>query len=564
MPTSAPTHPSSNQPVLHSLPFWALLPVFFVALVLSHWSLLRLPYFWDEGGYYVPAALDLLKTGTLIPYSTATNAHPPLPMILMAGWWKLFGYHIIATRVLICLVASTALLGVFRLSRSLLGTPAAIATTVLTAIYPVWFAQSTLAHADIFAAAFTIWGLTAYFATTSRRYAPGSTSQIATNQDPWRLGAAILFSLAGLAKETAIITPVALAALELYLVLRDRRNIPDKSSRFAWIALLSAPVFPLMGWYAYHRAKTGFIFGNPEFLRYNATANLGAHRILASLYYRIFHLVFHMNMFTAVICGIAAVLMPAVVSRSKLSRPALLVLCTVLVANTLEFSVLGGALLTRYLLPMYPIVILLCVAVWQRHMKHWGWLAGLSGVAFLAGIWVNPPYAFAPEDNLTYRDMVVIHQQAIAILEARYPDATVLTAWPASAELEHPYLGYTSRAFKTYRLENFSRERMQRAADDPGGYDTALLFATKWAPPQNYLNLSLSNEQLQAKYFDFHLDMRARPAAALLHGDIVWQRSIGGEWVALLRFPRIVDAEAATSDTQVAMPDPRPATTPQR
>ena len=60
------------------------------------------------------------------------------------------------------MVTAAALLAVYRLARGLLGTRAAVATTLLTAIYPVWYAQSTLAHADIFAAAFTLWGLSFY------------------------------------------------------------------------------------------------------------------------------------------------------------------------------------------------------------------------------------------------------------------------------------------------------------------------------------------------------------------------------------------------------------------
>lgn len=548
--TSAAKIDRTAKSKLGNRSLWVLLPLFFAAVLLSHWTLLRLPYFWDEGGYYVPAALDFFKTGTLIPYSTATNAHPPLPMILMAGWWKLFGYRIIATRILVCFVAAVALLGVYRLTRSLLGTASAFATTVLTAVYPVWFAQSSLAHADIFAAAFTLWGLAAYFAATGERYGSDFARQSAASVAKWRVAAGVLFSLAALSKETAIITPLALAGLEMCLTLRDWRSNTNRASRAGWIALLVAPVFPLIGWYAYHRANTGFIFGNPEFLRYNATANLGVHRIFLSLYYRLFHLLFHMNMFTVVICGIAALLMPVVTGRAKLSRAAGLVLSTILVANVVEFSILGGALLTRYLLPMYPIVILSCVALWQRHMKQWGWLAAFCGVAFAAGIWVNPLYAFAPEDNLTYRDMIVLHQRAIAILEEKYPEATVLTAWPASAELEHPELGYTAKPFRTDRLENFSYAEMQRAADDPGGYDTALLFATKWAPPENSLNLSRRNETMQSKYFDFHLDMRAKQAAEFLHGEVVWQASRGGEWAALLRFPRIVDAKLAAPDAK--------------
>ena len=32
--------------------------VLFAALILLHLPLLRLPYFWDEAGYYIPAAWD--------------------------------------------------------------------------------------------------------------------------------------------------------------------------------------------------------------------------------------------------------------------------------------------------------------------------------------------------------------------------------------------------------------------------------------------------------------------------------------------------------------------------
>ena len=52
----------------------------FTALFILHAPLLRLPYFWDEAGYYVPAARDLLLHGSLIPRSTASAAHPPLAL----------------------------------------------------------------------------------------------------------------------------------------------------------------------------------------------------------------------------------------------------------------------------------------------------------------------------------------------------------------------------------------------------------------------------------------------------------------------------------------------------
>src|ERR1700734_2930899 len=145
------------------IPLWMLYPLFFVAVYLGHYRLLRLPYFWDEAGYYIPAAWDFFRLGTLIPQTTVTNAHPPLPSILLAGWWHLSGYVVSGTRTLVCLVAAAALLGVYKIARDLTNSAVAAVTVVLTALYPIWFAQSTLAHADIFAAAFTLWGLSFYF-----------------------------------------------------------------------------------------------------------------------------------------------------------------------------------------------------------------------------------------------------------------------------------------------------------------------------------------------------------------------------------------------------------------
>ncbi|MBS1822852.1 MAG: glycosyltransferase family 39 protein [Acidobacteria bacterium] len=504
-----------------------LYPLFFAAVYLSHITLLRLPYFWDEAGYYIPAAWDFFRTGSLIPQSTLTNAHPPLPSILLASWWHLSGYVVSGTRTLVVMVAAAALLAVFRLARSLLSTPAAIATTILTAIYPIWFAQSTLAHADIFAAAFTLWGLALYLE-------PSSENQILTSG---------LFSLAVLSKETAIVTPAALAAFEAVLLYRSRTNSMQRRAHALWIASLLSPAIPLLAWYAYHRHQTGFIFGNPEYLRYNATANLGVHRVLLSLWHRLLHLATHMNMYVPVMCAIAASFVPVKPSTPPvLPRRTLAAIAAVLVANWIAFSVLGGALLTRYLLPMYPLVVLLCVATWQRHLKQWWALAALSMAAFLAGIWINPPYAFAPEDNLTYRDMVVLHQQAISVIAHRYPQATVLSAWPATAEMSRPELGYVSHPLKVVSIQNFALDQIEQAAQDPGAYDTALLFSTKWEPPPNGLNLGRANRQADAKYFDFHHDLSPSEAAALLHGEVVWQAHRKGEWAAVLRFPRAVSA----------------------
>ena len=536
-----------------------LYPIFFAAVYLSHLTLLRLPYFWDEGGYYIPAAWDFFRTGSLIPITTATNAHPPLPSILLAGWWHLSGFVPSGTRTFICMVAAAALLAVYRIARNLLGASAAVATTLLTAVYPVWFAQSTLAHADIFAAAFTLWALSFYLQPTTTPGAPqlGVPGELARRgerlaSETWvsvhpKISTAILFSLAALSKETAIVTPLALALWEAVLLIRNREPrahaiAQTNAAHLKWIAALLTPVLPLAAWYAYHYHRTGFVFGNPEFLRYNATANLDPHRIALCLYHRLLHLTMHMNMFVPVTCAAAALLMPAIATRARLPRPILNAIAVVLIANWLAFSVLGGALLTRYLLPMFPLILLVCVAIWQRRFYRWEGLAALSAAALLAGIWINPPYAFAPEDNLTYRDFIVLHQRAVSMIVQRWPQATVLTTWPAVSELERPELGYTKVPIKAFPIQSFSIDQIMKAAANPGDYDTALLFSTKWAPSPSTLNIAARMTPADARYFDFHEDIGPRRAAAILHGELVWQATKGGEWVAILRFPRIETA----------------------
>ena len=507
-----------------TLPIVALYPLFFVLIYLAHFTLLRLPYFWDEAGYYIPAAWDFFHTGTLIPISTLTNAHPPLPSILLAFWWHFSGFVPSGTRTFVVMVAAAALLAVFRLARHLTDSTAVAATvTFLTAIYPVWFTQSTLAHADIFAAAFTLWALALLLPNLSKQ----STSPLL------QATVALLFSCAALSKETAIIPPLVLAAW----CLKSHKTPIFRG----WIVPLTLPVLPLIAWYAYHRAKTGYIFGNPEYLRYNATANLGPIHTLLALWHRFNHLTSHMNLWVPVVSTIAVLLLPRH-TPSTLAKPAKTALFILILTGYLEFSVLGGALLTRYLLPIYPLLLLLMVDTWRSRLHRWWPLPLLTAAAFFAALFVNPPFAFAPEDNLTYRDMIVLHQQAAAFIEAHYPQATVLTAWPATGELRRPELGYVHQPIATAPLENFALDQIQRAAQSPGEYDTAYIFTTKYDPPNDALNFSRFIHLGKTARFDYTRDLHPEEVARMLHGTVVWHNEIRGEWAAVLRFPRITNA----------------------
>ncbi len=538
--------PASNQPLNpvpavrpHSLlqqfllrghrdepvPVWIIFPVIYAFVLLTHLPLLRLPYYWDEAGYYIPAAYDYFRTGSLVPYSTLTNAHPPLPAIYLAAWWKVSGFTPVVTRLATCLIAAFALTAVFALVRRLMNTTVAVATTLLTAIYPVWFTQSTLAQADIYAAAGTMWALV---------YA---LDELPSERRGWI--AAVWFSVAALSKETAIVMPLTLAAWHVW---ETQRKPSQASGHWRTAMQFTLPALPLCGWYAYHFHKTGYIFGNPQFVRYNAVLTLHMARFFLALAQRLMQVTLYMNLFVPILCMVAAMFLPALrqVDGSKRPRVSWNVQAQIgilLLVNLLFFSLAGGAVLARYLLPLYPLILLLCVSTWRRRVEQWPWIVALSTVAFLAGLFVNPPYRFTPEDNLTYRSLIVMQQQAIAQVIRRAPGGTVLTAWPATDELRRPELGYVRKPVHVVAIDDFSLPQIE-AASQLHNYDAALVFATKYQLT-NTLNWShFGDEEWNKEYFGYHYDLPPALIARLLQGNVVWLARTRGLWTAVLLFNR--------------------------
>jgi hypothetical protein len=255
-------------------------------------------------------------------------------------------------------------------------------------------------------------------------------------------------------------------------------------------------------------------------------------------------------MFVPVLCTLGAMLLLPIQEQDGSMRPRVspanqAVLYVVLAANIVFFSVLGGALLTRYLLPLFPLVLLLCVSTFYRRVPHWWGLVLLTAFAFVIGLFINPPYKFAPEDNLSYADVVRLHQQAIRQIVRRFPAGIVLTAWPGTDELSKPELGYVRKPVPVVAIANFSLPEIQKAAASPQNFNTGFAFSTKYDPPHLWMNLGARNEAFDARFFDFHRDLQPSAIAHLLGGSIVWRDESNGQWAAVLHFDRPQVASAA-------------------
>ena len=557
----------------------------FVAIFLLHVPLLQLPYFWDEAGYYVPAARDLLLDGSLIPHTTISNAHPPLVLAWMALWWKCAGFAPLVTRSAMLLVAAFALLAVFRLADRVANTEVAIASTVCTALYPVFFAQSSLAQVDLAAAGLTIWGLCAY-----------------VEERP--IAVAAWFSLAVLAKETAILAPLALTAWEVlrWLVpqqgwplravgraaggaatggravggtatvgranggraaLQDRVSgpqlegalapVPAFELRSPWIEggsekttrrilPLLIPVLPLALWYAYHWTQTGYVFGNPEFFRYNVAATLNPLRFLLALVLRLWQAFGYMHLWLLTLGMLLAMLLPPLqddgVERPRIAIPLQMIFLVVVKVYVIAMALIGGAVLARYMLPAIPLVIIVAVSTLRRRLRYWPVAVAGVALAFIAAWFWNPPYGFSPEDNLAYRDYIILHQEGDRFLEARYPMTHVLTAWPASDELTRPWLGYTTRPMQVVRIEDFSLDEVLSAADfrskSSSNFEAALVFSTKYEPVHPLLDRWQTWINLKRRFFGFHRDLPPAAVAEILGGHVAFFKERKGQWIAVI------------------------------
>jgi len=502
-----------------------LYAVMVVVLVIVHAPLLRLPFFWDEAGFYVPAAYDLAHFHSLLPQTTLDTGHPPLPAAYLGLWFSVAGWTPMVARLAQLVLAALALTNVFLLAGKIANWPIATAATIATAIYPVWFAQSSLVHADLAAAAFTLIGI-----------------RLAIEKRIWP--AQIAFCVSVLCKETAIITPLALGLFELGLLKVTRDDAGSFRERIARALPYVTAIIPLAAWLSYHHHATGRFFGNADFYQYNVVQAISPVRFLLAFMLRIWHLFGTMNMLALTGAMIAAMWFPAVTDeegeRQRIAIPTQIQFGFIMLAHLIAFSLLGGALLTRYLLPAYPLLIILAVSTLRRRILSWQWPTAILVIFFVLALFFDPPYRFAPEDNLTYRDYVVLHQHAAEFLQQHERDATILTAWPATDELSKPYLGYVQTPLTTIPVRDFTLEEMLRTKSMKKKFQVVYLFSTKyeaatWLQSERW-------EALNRKFFDYHRDLSPNAAAEMLGGKVVYVAHEKAEWVEIIEMEQPAEA----------------------
>ena len=308
-------------------------------------------------------------------------------------------------------------------------------------------------------------------------------------------------------------------------------------------------VLPLALWYAHHYARTGYVFGNPDFFRYNVVATLSPLRFLLALGSRLWQAFGYLHLWLLTLGMLLAMLLPPVkesdVERARIAIPVQMIFLVIIATYVVAMALIGGAVLARYMLTAVPLVIIVAVSTLRRRLRYWRVAVAVVAAAFVAAWFWNPPYGFSLEDNLAYRDYVVLHEDGERFLEARYPMAHALTAWPASDELTRPWLGYITRPVQVVRIEDFSLEEVLSAAEFRSHFEVALMFSTKYEPAHPLLDRWKVWEDLKSRFFGFHRDLPPVAAGLILGGRVVFSEERKGQWVAVIEIEQNTVQSAA-------------------
>ncbi len=485
----------------------------YAALLALHAPLLNLPYFWDEAGYFVFAALDCFQHGWLVPHSTLANGHPPLLSLYLAGAWRLAGFHPSVTRAAMLVWAAALICGAYRLARPRLGRAAWI-PALLLALTPLVFAQATLAQLDLPVAALVVWAL-------------------AEETHLWRC--ALLLSAACLMKETAVIVPLALLAVAGVRGWRARRR--GQQATWEWLSLL-VPVAVLGLWFVYYHHRTGYWFGNPQYFAYNVAQDARSlPRIGLALLRRGWQLVGYDGTWLLTLLALLALVRvrrhgaklgappsaaPPPTARAAMPASWL----TVVAAYVIFHAVVGGAVLARYLLPALALYYIWLGGMLARLPRAGWWVAGCAGFLVTGWFW-NPPYPFPYEDNLAYVSYVKLHQAAAQQLERQGSAAPIVTAWPATDELTRPALGYVTRPLPVQALEDFTPASM--AGIHPP-VERLYLFSRIYQPRRDIARLPLWARWAR-RYFRYTPPADAGVWLARFHLRPEFERHRAGQWV---------------------------------
>lgn len=266
-------------------------------------------------------------------------------------------------------------------------------------------------------------------------------------------------------------------------------------------------------------------WGNHEFTRYNLLYLRHPVRFPVALLRRLYYL------FCADFrwIGTLGIILAAGRGKGVLRTRDWRITTSVVASWVLVFSVFGGDMLERYLLPVLPLVYMAMVAAASAFPRGWRLAAQFALAAGLTvGNFWNPPYPFPLENNTAFVDFVKLQEQAADFLEFNCAERRILTAWPLSTALSRPELGYVRRGLQVRQLPDFRATTLEEL--DWANADVLVLYSRNWDPAWNLLHIE-PVRRFWEHYFDYEPDVVSPVASSRLVLEHAGHWARRGLWV---------------------------------
>lgn len=415
----------------------------FAILLICRWRALSTPFFWDEVGYYVPTSLAIWRNH-FVPAAGAgvAQSYPPLFPLVFATAWSLAGFSIAVTRIVGFLLAAGSIAATFALARRVADVWVGIGAAACSLAAPGFWGQANLMQPEILVA------LLVCLSTTTLVGGKNLTHGVAV-------------ALLLMAKwSTAAFLP-AFAVFSFATAPTRRAGLARQAIYFPGLAILAA-------WLIYFYVHTGTLTStDPDYVRSNLWNNLEPSTLALRFLVRVRQAFFD-DAAWLLSAPVIVVWALSIRRRDSLTTPdrerqglllrsrAQLDLLCGLVASYVLFLTVGGLLLPRYLVPIWPLCAVLGVASVSKLVRPLLATVHLAVTVLTMQLyWLGAiPTGYTPtlESRAEYVSFVDAHAQAARFLESGRHDARIFATWPFVGELGRPEFGYVSSPVATIPL----------------------------------------------------------------------------------------------------------------
>jgi hypothetical protein len=393
------------------------------------WPTRRLPYHWDSASFVIREARDFAANGFL-PWVTRTDvgfAHPPTLPTLVALVWRTLGDDRLWTHLLMLPVLPALMFATYVLGRRVGGLVVGICSAAIVGVLPVALAEYGVIYMDLPEAALSTLAIAAWMSGRPR-------------------ACAVALTMAVLCKLTAAVVGVVVVVDALV----RRRPVRD------YLIVVIPVAATVLVWLGYHRWATGWWLIAPG--RQSLTP-ADANELVLAFRYVASEMWLNQGRWTLALSIPVAATVAWIRSRG-VGLPGALGLALGQVAAVSFFAIMGE-LLTRYLLPFLPMLVVLACALVARAAGQTVvgiWTAIMVTAQVLAWHPAPPPrtvFEMRPPPDLRYRDYVELGVQLATFLRAEHPNALVYGAVPEEYQLAEPWQGYVDEPIRFHGCAEF-------------------------------------------------------------------------------------------------------------